>query len=216
MKCIHCGKEIKDDSKFCPYCGGSVTEHNDHKKIIRFCRWCGAPVNENQKICPSCHRILTSDSEENKTEEKTEEDKTGDDESVIRFCPSCGRPVQEDQRICPSCGADIMMVLNRKRNPDGREIAGKVLAVICMILNVFTTINILNDSPTAISTLILTIIFLIAAYVTGINHAFRKSCLIFMVINIILFVITIIIGLNNPLALGRTWGPGIIFGYDLY
>ena len=28
MFCENCGKEIKDENKFCPYCGASVYEHS--------------------------------------------------------------------------------------------------------------------------------------------------------------------------------------------
>lgn len=35
MNCNHCSKNIPNDSKFCPYCGGKNSEPNTDKKIIR-------------------------------------------------------------------------------------------------------------------------------------------------------------------------------------
>lgn len=33
MKCIHCSKEIPNDSHFCEYCGNSLHVHRDKKKL---------------------------------------------------------------------------------------------------------------------------------------------------------------------------------------
>ncbi len=33
MFCKHCGKELAEGSKFCPYCGGNLEENNENSKM---------------------------------------------------------------------------------------------------------------------------------------------------------------------------------------
>lgn len=53
MHCIHCGKNISSDSKFCPFCGKNVppksTQNVDHSDRTH-CEVCGteAPVKQNE------------------------------------------------------------------------------------------------------------------------------------------------------------------------
>ena len=70
--CKNCGKELKDDAKFCPKCGSVVPvqeksenyEKNEAKNIPpvsdtekpprSFCKNCGAPLREGVKFCHKC------------------------------------------------------------------------------------------------------------------------------------------------------------------
>lgn len=49
VKCGACGKQIAEDSKFCPECGAKVEQAKS-----KFCPECGKPVAEGSKFCPEC------------------------------------------------------------------------------------------------------------------------------------------------------------------
>ena len=45
MKCIHCGKTVADDARFCKYCG---------TRLRRTCSVCGAGLDEDARFCADC------------------------------------------------------------------------------------------------------------------------------------------------------------------
>ena len=45
MKCIHCGKSVADDARFCKYCG---------TRLRRTCATCGAVLDEDARFCAAC------------------------------------------------------------------------------------------------------------------------------------------------------------------
>lgn len=45
MKCIHCGKTVADDARFCKYCG---------TRLRRICAVCGAGLDEDARFCADC------------------------------------------------------------------------------------------------------------------------------------------------------------------
>lgn len=45
MKCIHCGKTVSDESRFCKYCG---------TRLRRTCAECGATLDEDARFCAAC------------------------------------------------------------------------------------------------------------------------------------------------------------------
>lgn len=45
MKCIHCGKTVGDDARFCKYCG---------TRLRRTCAVCGATLDEDARFCAAC------------------------------------------------------------------------------------------------------------------------------------------------------------------
>ena len=45
MKCIHCGKTVADEAKFCKYCG---------TRLRRTCAVCGAVLDDDARYCASC------------------------------------------------------------------------------------------------------------------------------------------------------------------
>lgn len=49
MYCRHCGKQIADESKFCPSCGRLLSESNSV-----CCPVCGVQLPEKASFCPAC------------------------------------------------------------------------------------------------------------------------------------------------------------------
>ena len=45
MKCIHCGKTVADDARFCKYCG---------TRLRRTCAHCGAALDDDARFCAVC------------------------------------------------------------------------------------------------------------------------------------------------------------------
>ena len=45
MKCIHCGKNVDDEARFCKYCG---------TRLRRTCAKCGAGLDEDARFCAAC------------------------------------------------------------------------------------------------------------------------------------------------------------------
>ena len=72
MFCSNCGKEIRDNSNFCPYCGvvkraipsetikqtpvqdTFVSTKKNGSKAFKFCPNCGKAIGENSDFCPYC------------------------------------------------------------------------------------------------------------------------------------------------------------------
>ncbi len=72
MFCSNCGKEIRDNSNFCPYCGivkraipsetvkqtpvqdTSVSVKKNGSKVFKSCPNCGKAIGENSAFCPYC------------------------------------------------------------------------------------------------------------------------------------------------------------------
>ena len=73
MICKHCGKEIQDNEKRCPYCNTPVIRI----KVKRICAYCKMEIKKGDKTCPGCGRkvpekiqeILEKDSEESEVGE---------------------------------------------------------------------------------------------------------------------------------------------------
>ena len=73
MICKHCGKEIQDNEKRCPYCNTPV----NRIKVKRISAYCKMEIKKGDKTCPGCGRkvpekiqeILEKDSEESEVGE---------------------------------------------------------------------------------------------------------------------------------------------------
>lgn len=77
MKCIHCGKEIRDSSNFCPFCGKTVErdmpkiplpidkEASAFKKEDNYviCENCSNKIDKNAKYCPYCGKKAKNNNE---------------------------------------------------------------------------------------------------------------------------------------------------------
>jgi membrane protease subunit (stomatin/prohibitin family) len=80
LKCTKCGREISQQSSFCPYCGtetASVVQDN----MVQ-CPSCGKIVPRG-KFCASCGALMAT------------------------MCPNCGRELQTGMRFCPGCGTEV-------------------------------------------------------------------------------------------------------------
>ena len=95
--CKNCGRELEDDSKFCPGCGMPIQK----PKIIEVikCRNCGSKIEDDNKFCPQCGTpILESNI-------KTTENKK---EKLDTFnCPVCRGILSSNTIKCPFCGNEI-------------------------------------------------------------------------------------------------------------
>ena len=54
--CIECGSPLRDDARFCPKCGTSVTEQP--KPEPSKCAYCGAELKATSKFCSKCGRTV--------------------------------------------------------------------------------------------------------------------------------------------------------------
>lgn len=80
MKCKKCDKEITEDSKYCPYCGGKIDNTSDNKEKELRCKNCNEVLNEGDKFCQNCGTSVNGEKrnvvvEDNKGQVREEEDK---------------------------------------------------------------------------------------------------------------------------------------------
>ena len=55
MRCSECGREIPDDSVFCPECGKQQTiGQKPQKEKMKRCTNCGCKIPEDSAFCPEC------------------------------------------------------------------------------------------------------------------------------------------------------------------
>ncbi|MBP3582302.1 MAG: SPFH domain-containing protein [Clostridia bacterium] len=73
-KCIKCGAEIHEDSRFCPECGS---------KQDLTCSKCGASVDAKAKFCPECGNKLANEEKVCECGNKLKPN--------AKFCPECGK-----------------------------------------------------------------------------------------------------------------------------
>ena len=53
MRCSECGREIPDDSVFCPECGKQQTiGQKPQKEKMKRCTNCGCKIPEDSAFCP--------------------------------------------------------------------------------------------------------------------------------------------------------------------
>ncbi len=116
MFCRKCGKEIPDDSEFCPKCGTrnvieNVIEvetsgvdlskkpvsHNNALVVANtapVCSECGIKLNAVWQFCPNC-------GEDNLQYNFSDEENP---KNTGLRCPECGKSVLTKWRFCPYCG----------------------------------------------------------------------------------------------------------------
>lgn len=117
-KCIHCGKEIEDDDKFCPKCGfPQVEEKEKHNlseisALVRKCPNCGADVKG--RYCPECGYDLENITDKNndsnnmrklRDEKESKDTEMTNEQSSLKKRPNCGKEVEG--QFCTYCGAKL-------------------------------------------------------------------------------------------------------------
>ncbi|MDD5886961.1 MAG: zinc ribbon domain-containing protein [Oscillospiraceae bacterium] len=61
MKCSNCGAEVKDDDKFCTFCGNDLEkQRTEAETAVGYCVKCGAPLQEGYKFCVACGAPVSS------------------------------------------------------------------------------------------------------------------------------------------------------------
>ena len=84
MKCVYCGKEIKDNSNFCVYCGKQIPKLPMMKKCIH----CGKGITIESDYCTYC----------------------GKRQHQKGHCIYCDKEILEDAPFCPYCGKKQVQV----------------------------------------------------------------------------------------------------------
>jgi len=146
MNCKHCGKEIPNDSKFCPECGSQISEESQNKtgglkekklqNLFLFPEYSGELIDEFETykdlptavfqggkyyICPNC-------------EEYNDCLKSVDNEIIYLNDPEMTRTNKSylvkiyELLKCSNCGYEFMM-LKDKENRRGSETTGKKICV---------------------------------------------------------------------------------------
>ena len=91
-KCLYCGAQIADDSRFCTECGKPIPQSN-------VCPICGASVNDGDLFCHSCGKRVNDNS-------------SPSTESISNYnykkCPHCGAPVNDNDVFCERCGNNLV------------------------------------------------------------------------------------------------------------
>ena len=59
--CSNCGKEIKEDSKFCPHCGEGVKQKTPETTSGIICPKCGSTIPFGSTVCVKCGNSLNQD-----------------------------------------------------------------------------------------------------------------------------------------------------------
>lgn len=78
IKCPDCGRQVPQDSRFCPYCG-------HQQLVVSQCRSCGKNLPPNAQFCPRCGKIA-------------------DIEPEGRKCLQCGFVNLAQSVFCNQCG----------------------------------------------------------------------------------------------------------------
>lgn len=103
--CRKCGKDIPEESEFCPKCGTEVINLEIPKALV--CSKCSRTVPDGSDFCLKCGTKII----------KPEKIK-----SII--CPNCNMEIPADSEFCPKCGSKLSDLLANeeiKRQNDETE-----------------------------------------------------------------------------------------------
>ncbi len=88
-KCLNCGAENEESSRFCYNCGAVLDEPAEPEKPT--CAVCGAELKKTAKFCPACGaRVIKSDKPK-----------------MPERCSECGAVVEPGAAFCMNCGKPI-------------------------------------------------------------------------------------------------------------
>lgn len=83
---------------------------NQTETFDLYCEECGHGLFKDSKFCPGCGRdlsIITEDSVEESSEEKSEVDSNESEDDFIK-CENCGTELSEEHEFCPQCGEKVI------------------------------------------------------------------------------------------------------------
>lgn len=138
MKCVNCGKEIAEESRFCPICGAqqieeqtSINDSVDDSVEDSAAEAAAEAAGDESEAEESAVSAGSESSDEQASESMNQENT----ESPVQYCPFCGAKNPEDAVFCEVCGK------NMKSKPKGHSILIKavagVLAVAAVGLAIF-------------------------------------------------------------------------------
>lgn len=114
MKCCsNCGKELQENTKFCPYCGTKVEEKVE-KKV--------------EKKEETLEDILSGNV-------KTATGNMNTNANNMKFCSHCGKQILKDAVVCPHCGCATESKASVTDEPNkGLNIISFLLPIVGAIL----------------------------------------------------------------------------------
>lgn len=65
MKCQRCGKEVKENSKFCSHCGANLSDDDAFR-----CPHCKGVISSYDNVCPHCNEKLKWSHQVNQNDKK--------------------------------------------------------------------------------------------------------------------------------------------------
>ena len=125
MYCKHCGKQIDDDAKFCPECGGAVASRSTDADVSNFDQWidvqeilnaCGGNKIEAVKQVKELTGLSLS-------EAKDLVDKQG---NVLSKPERIKENKQNGVACCPKCGSTSLSA-NKRGFGIGKAVVGAAL-----------------------------------------------------------------------------------------
>lgn len=116
MECNNCGKKIRENSKFCPFCGNKI--NNELPKVT-------LPNGDQKQIdameevtdgkCEEVEKSINDINNENKNQDKQEKSNS------TFICKNCKKEIQADLNICPYCGTKIDLENNPRQKTEGES-----------------------------------------------------------------------------------------------
>lgn len=97
MYCDVCGKQLKDNSKFCTGCGRKIEIGYYEDIYSRHCQRCGEKLNSGEQFCTACGE---------KCDEPVfypDQFRT-DSAAYVCYCEQCGEKLNGDELFCIACG----------------------------------------------------------------------------------------------------------------
>jgi Double zinc ribbon/zinc-ribbon domain len=110
VKCPDCGKELPDDSRFCPYCRSAITPEMVQATGEKRCPVCNAPVDADARFCTNCRSPLSAI--------------PAAPPAPSSACPKCGARLPEHAAFCVSCGQPISTFATEPQEGRSERMAG--------------------------------------------------------------------------------------------
>ena len=177
MYCKKCGSQIDDDSRFCGFCGSSLTNSNELNNNDFKCSNCGYYVSHDADKCSNCGALFQE---------------PGIVDNGLPICPRCGNKISGN--FCGTCGYKMF---NNKQNDVLYillGVLGFILTVIgCCVPFATASIGIFSQSINYISRDGLIVVILALIGLLFLIFKFGGVC---FVLNFISLIITIIDGVD--------------------